>query len=508
MRWPFFKTRIDEPPVLAAEEPVFYWAMADQPICEASQHMLVTGARGSGKTMLLRLLMQSVLPLVGSGLDQRALLFDYKREMASYLAAYGVFDKTLLFDPFDQRGVIWDVAKDVRSHASIQQFAATLIAEPKESKDPFFTLAAREVLAELIAVLVSDPVTRRIWTLRDVLLLAKSEDRLRRLLSKAPQLAEATLGYMADERLFANIHASVLAALSPYRIVAALWDYLEQVGQRPRVSLIEQFRDERVVVLGYHPNHSEAVTPIMRAIFRRYAELALRGAEVKQPRTWIMIDEVSELGPLHMLRTLLNTGRSKGVAVALGFQDISGIWRVYGQHDGNEIVGQCGYKTFLRTDSGVHAKWVEEHFGEDEAIEEKDGESQTSGRELSTGTSRAYERSVRKAILGSEVMGLPRPTEATGLYAIHDNPALGRFYTGHIDGADLNEWLIEGDPAADSEHFATPEEAEELRLWDENSDGVRLGLSAAPTSRSGPTDRAPEMQGDAQQDWLDAITRL
>src|SRR5688572_3743381 len=46
------------------------------PHCTASGHLAIVGATGSGKTLLQRLLMQSMLPRIGTGLNQRALIYD------------------------------------------------------------------------------------------------------------------------------------------------------------------------------------------------------------------------------------------------------------------------------------------------------------------------------------------------------------------------------------------------------------------------------------------------
>ena len=50
-------------------------------------HFAIVGATGSGKTLLQRLLMQSVLPRIGKGLDQRALIYDAKQSDKNLLPA-------------------------------------------------------------------------------------------------------------------------------------------------------------------------------------------------------------------------------------------------------------------------------------------------------------------------------------------------------------------------------------------------------------------------------------
>ncbi|MGV2342203.1 MAG UNVERIFIED_CONTAM: type IV secretion system DNA-binding domain-containing protein [Planctomycetaceae bacterium] len=49
------------------------------------EHFLAVGTTGSGKTVVMRLLMQSVLPEIGSGNDVRAVIYDAKQDMMSIL---------------------------------------------------------------------------------------------------------------------------------------------------------------------------------------------------------------------------------------------------------------------------------------------------------------------------------------------------------------------------------------------------------------------------------------
>ncbi len=55
---------------------------------DAEAHFLALGTTGSGKTLILRLLQQSVLSYVGQGLGYRGLCYDAKQDMYPILSAY------------------------------------------------------------------------------------------------------------------------------------------------------------------------------------------------------------------------------------------------------------------------------------------------------------------------------------------------------------------------------------------------------------------------------------
>ena len=89
----------------------------------------------------------------------------------------------------------------------------------------------------------------------------------------------------------------------------------------------------------------------------------LRGEETHLPRHWFILDEFAAMGKITCIHDLLARGRSKGISVLLGIQSIEGILQIYGEHTGEDLLGQCAYKTFLRAGSPRTARWIEDYFG-------------------------------------------------------------------------------------------------------------------------------------------------
>ena len=91
------------------------------PAAAAEFHFLVMGATGSGKTLTIRFLMQSVFQKANGC---RALLYDAKRDLILILDGMGVpKSKIKIFNPFDDRSVAWDMAADITSPATAWQLA-------------------------------------------------------------------------------------------------------------------------------------------------------------------------------------------------------------------------------------------------------------------------------------------------------------------------------------------------------------------------------------------------
>lgn len=83
----------------------FHWGRCVLPSRVAYGHLAVVGATGSGKTLLQRLLMQSVLPRIDVHPGQRALVYDAKQDILGLLAGMDLRCRIDLLNPLDSRSV-------------------------------------------------------------------------------------------------------------------------------------------------------------------------------------------------------------------------------------------------------------------------------------------------------------------------------------------------------------------------------------------------------------------
>ncbi len=292
----------------------FRWGACVLPHRLAYGHLAVVGATGSGKTLLQRLLMQSVLPRIGHGLDQRALIYDPKQDLCSMLAGMKLSAPLHLLNPLDARGVAWDMAADVTSPAAALQAATLLIPKAAHDANPFFSNAARHLLHGVLVALILLAPKR--WTLRHVLLITRTETLLRQILARM-EATRHLLQYCEHAATFQNILSTVLTRLAPYEIIAAAWDRTER-----RVSLRRWLATESILILGNDEDNRAALDTINQLIFKRLSELILAQPErepASERTTWLLLDEIREAGRLDGLSALLTKGRSKGAAVLLGF---------------------------------------------------------------------------------------------------------------------------------------------------------------------------------------------
>lgn len=411
--------------IIQTGDPGIQWGGVRLPSTAADGHFCVVGVTGSGKTITLRLLMQSVLPQVRARSGNRALVYDAKQDIVSILDGMGLSSPIVVLNPFDARSFAWDMAKDVTTPAAAFQVASILIPE-EQGANRFFSDAARHFITGVLCVFIRSGVH---WTLRDLIWATRGRDRIRSILADAPEAQHLLTDYFQDERLASNILSTIAARLMPFEPIAALWHKSDTEGRR--LSLQEWVNSESILVLGNDEANREALDAINRVIFRRLSELLLAPNTPATSRTWIILDEVAKAGRLDGLDSLLTKGRTYGVRVVLGFQDIEGLRdsSVYGEKMAHVIVGQCANKAILRLESEPTANWASGALGDMEGYElSKSHTSGSGGGGFQSTDTRSWQVQRRAAVLPSQFLTLPPPANGAfeGFYL---SPLLGAYWT-------------------------------------------------------------------------------
>lgn len=392
------------------DEPTVRWAVLDLPQTEAVQQFLAVGAPGSGKTTVLRLLMQSVLPRIGQGSGQRALLYDAKGDLLPILSSFCDRSRIKTTHPFDDRGVAWDLARDIREPRVALEIAFTLIPPDQESQ-PFFSNAARHLM---YGVMKSYLLSKLEWSFADLLRGLREPRRLRTILDRHPETRHINGLYLKNKRLLSDIISTIGSKTLAFEPIAAAWEYA-----KGKFSIEQWITDESILVLGNSETSRTAIDAINRAIVKRASDLCLQQFDTKNPKTWVVLDELSEAGKLDGLVALLKKGRSKGVSLALGFQSINGLRdsRLYGTYATDDILGQVGNRFFGRIECPDTAEWASRLIGDQEISQYTTSTSKTSGGSGGgTSTTSVNQQIVtRRAIMPSQFLSIPPCNYVDGL---------------------------------------------------------------------------------------------
>ncbi|MEY3225885.1 MAG: hypothetical protein RLZZ536_504 [Planctomycetota bacterium] len=409
------------------------------PADEATKHFLAVGTTGSGKTIVLRLLMQSALPDIGTGNDTRAIIYDAKQDMMSILAS--IVDPGLICttNPFDQRGASWCLWQDVSEPRVAVEIAFTLIPREHESQ-PFFSDAARHLT---YGVMTSFMLSGREWEFADLVRTLRSQRILKQVLRQHDYTREIIHLYFRDKRLLSNIMSTIATKMLPFEPIAAAWESAEQ-----RFAMEDWIQQEQALILGNSETSRAAIDAINRCIFKRACDLTLSLPESFTRSNWFIVDEVSEAGKHDSLVSLLKKGRSKGAKVVLATQSISGLrdQKMYGPHFTDEILGQIGNRFIGRLECPETAEWLSRLIGDQEVVQINRGSSSTSGKEHSSSSSVNRSTAVRRAVLPAELMSIPGANSSRGISGYYLLREGGCYFTTISGNRVFGDWLEPANP--------------------------------------------------------------
>ena len=86
-------------------------------------------------------------------------------------------------------------------------------------------------------------------------------------------------------------------------------------------------------------------------------------AEIGSDQVWIMADELPAMEYQPQIEKLITRGRKRGLAVVMGFQNVSQLRSIYGRDGAITLTSSPTTKVILRCDEAETAKWASELLG-------------------------------------------------------------------------------------------------------------------------------------------------
>lgn len=412
-------------------------------------HYLLLGTTSSGKTLMMRMLLQSLFMRFGQRRN-RGIIHDAKREYLPLLVGMGVpAEDIVVLNASDSRCSAWNMAADIKNRDDAINITNILVPHDQRGNDnQFFVLAVRSIIAE--AMLCLHLLNPGRWRLTDLINALRTLDSLRRLLKTTSDGQEVYLRYFARDahEMVGGIIATLDARfISKYVTIANVWSNCSE-----SIALTNWIQSRKILLLGYDEN-GEAQDLINQSIFERASRLLCAlpdDPDHREELTIIGMDEPVFLTKIPMLFELTTLGRTKGVRLILAPQDVDGFYERYGNHKADAILALCGNVAALRMTSPKSREWASKLFGDYEAWETETSASTThswNGKDHSVSQTSGHSnrRTKREAILPSEFFNLPPTNHVNGMHGFFATPALGAWRAA-IPTAWITENLSPADP--------------------------------------------------------------
>lgn len=287
-----------------------------------SKHVLLVGGTGSGKTNLFYHIVKQLTARMTK--DDVMLIFDSKGDFYNKFYTKGdiVIGNSAQYRKISDRWNIYEeITADGKDFTSVaqnaQEICKSLFADlvERNSSNPFFPIAARDLLASIIIALIRNGVVPDNRDIKDYIDSASLDD-LRALLAAHKELASVAsyIGGKAGSQA-----QGVLSEM--YSVVRDIFTgVFADSGDFSMRKFIRQ-KGGRVAYIEYDLAIGDVLSPIYTLLFDLALKEAL-GRTATQGNVYLIADELKLLPNLRHLEDGINFGRSLGVKILAGLQSI------------------------------------------------------------------------------------------------------------------------------------------------------------------------------------------
>ena len=403
-----------------------------------TQHTIVSGTTGSGKTVLISDLVAQIRER-----GERCVIYD---KMGSYTATFFDPARDVLMNPLDARAPRWSPFLEARGPRDFDMMAAALIPQQKDTVDPFWVTAARQLFANGAGVLREKGV-------KDNRVLV---DHL--LKTDLTALAQAMEGTVAQSIVDPENPKTALSVRAMLTANLAAFEFLPDEGEpfSIREWVSDEDRQGFLFLTSRGDQHAS-----LRGLISTWLEIAVNAmlslGQDDNRRIWVILDELPTLHQVPSLQPGLAESRQFGGCFVLGVQVASALRDLYGRNGAETISGLCGTRVVLAAPDRDTAQWSADSLGRSEIEEVAEGYSYGANT-IRDGVSLTPRRELRALALPSEIMRLenlagylkfpgPFPVASIRLKYVARRKAAERFVARGGDGTGPPGRTDDGDTA-------------------------------------------------------------
>lgn len=316
-----------------------------------ARHMFIYGSVGSGKSVILKHLLEQVVKL-----DKKAFIYDIKGDFTS------IFERPAIVCPFDKRSWIWDVGQDVATQTQAAAFSQSIIP-PEEGSGAFWASAAQALLEGCVRELQATKGKNWGWADLAALVARPAEPMAKALSLYYPRAAalisnpdsNTTSSCMA---VLANGTAVIerLALAWPERKPDCMFSMLDWIK--------DSYEGRKQVIVQSGPDEVLARSYISAMINVAVPEIISPSLPDDESGRFLgfFFDELSSVGQLK-IEPLLALGRSKGVVACMAVQDWSQVEKVYGDKTAQAFSGLVGAHIICQLQVGETREKISRNLG-------------------------------------------------------------------------------------------------------------------------------------------------
>ena len=360
------------------------------PYLSETQHTLVVGTTGTGKTVLISDIVEQIRKR-----KEKAIIYDLKRD---YVKWFYDEKKDFILNPFDARSVKWRLLNDITHPTHLKTISQAFIPEKSFStSDRIWDEAARIAFASIVEKLMIESPN---ITNKDLINAILKQD-----MNQISKLVKETLAQAIIDPTSPKTAASVMFVL------AANFNCLKLIdGSSSSFSIKRWIQDpnqDSILFITSKESFRAELSPLQTVWF----EIAIQGLldmqQTHTNKTWFVIDELPTLNRIPSLAKALSTSRSYSGSFILGAQNIAQMRETYGHHMAQDISSECNTRAFFKTNDPDTARWIAQNIGEAEIKEFQEGISY-GAHLMRDGINLNTTERIKALLLPSEILNLER----------------------------------------------------------------------------------------------------
>ena len=316
-----------------------------------TQHLLLTGTTGAGKTNMLK----ELIPQIRNSGD-RAIIFDVTGE---FVDRFYNPETDLILNPLVENSVSWLPWNDCHTDEEYNNLAAAFVDGESIKTDRYWEDAARTVLVE---ALKKQESTRSIESMLHVINRSDLKD-----FCKYFSDTDAA-GYVSREaeKGTASVRSTLANKVKELK-------YLKDKGDFSIKEWINGENRKGWLFVSIKPNDLDTLRPLLSA----WANIAIKGMldrphSGENEKMWFVMDELPAMQKIPSLAMVLAQGRKYGACMVAGIQNIAQLERIYGPASSQELLDLFRTKFFFAVGDNTIAEYASKSLGEIEIDETKE----------------------------------------------------------------------------------------------------------------------------------------
>jgi len=316
-----------------------------------ARHMFIYGSVGSGKSVILKHLLEQVVRL-----DKKAFIYDIKGDFTA------IFESPVIVCPFDKRSWIWDVGQDVATQTQAAAFSQSIIPS-EEGSGAFWASAAQALLEGCVRELQATKGKDWGWAELTALVARPAEPMAKALSLYYPRAA--ALISNPDSNTTSSCMAVLANGTAVIERLALAWP--ERKPDR-MFSMLDWIKDSyegrKQVIVQSGPDEGLARSYISAMINCAVPEIISPSLPDDEAGRFLgfFFDELTSAGRLN-IEPLLALGRSKGVVACMAVQDWSQVEKVYGDKTAQAFSGLVGTHIICQLQVGETREKISRNLG-------------------------------------------------------------------------------------------------------------------------------------------------